>query len=145
MHKFRLVVLPLLVLTLLACPKLPAAPASPSANLALASDTVRVTVAPCAAAAPTIACRTTITGTVGATPIAFGPAVDVPVGQSYVVAVPMTCQSLAPVSVVVSVKGVNQSGIESAAIASLPVTKNCAEDLPNLPQRPTVIIDIIRP
>ena len=136
----------LLVIGLAACTPSPAV-ASPrpfGAPLEIVADTVRLTFAPCDADEPTVACRVTVAGTVGQTPIVFPAVADVAVGGTAVVTATFACTALQTISVTATSRGVNRSGQVSDPQTATATTA-CPDGAPNVPRSFTIQITVVRP
>ena len=134
-----------LVALLAACTPTPAVATPAPFGLVLAvADTVRITAAPCDADEPTVACRVAVTGTVGQTAITFPAVADIVVGGSATVTASVVCTALQTVSVTVTSRGVNRSGVLSDPRTAT-ATAVCPDGAPTVPRAFTVQITVTRP
>ncbi len=133
------------VLAIAACVPHPAVAAAPQPSFALATevraDTVRVTAAACNTAPFAVACRVTLSGTIGGTAISFASVPDLTIGQSVSVAVNVTCSNRAAISVTVTSRSLNADG-DLSAPTSATGAATCPASPPGQQQTFTVTVSV---
>lgn len=140
------------LLVLAACHPQPvsASPRPAAAALAVVDDTIRVqSPNACVIAEPGVSCRVTVTGSAGATPLNFGPAVTLAPGAALTVSASYTCttpgQQVA-ITAQLSAVALNRSGQPSpATISNGTGTLTCRDAIPGQPGQATVTIITITP
>lgn len=148
MRYLRVLYAALAALIVTACVPHPAhaSPQPYGMRLDAVGDTIRATISPCVApagGAAFVACEVTLSGTVGATPIAFPTIGNFSVGETRVITVAITCTPRAVITVTGVSRGINADGVVGAPVPSNPGSATCRDALPGQPATWTVILQLV--